>query len=285
MHQTEINASKLSDMNGKILDRGSFAEALADIIGALRQLPNCFYLAMIEVRLRYQRSILGPIWISLTTAIFIFGIAYFYSGIMRAGFNDYLLNLALGWVIWHFISDSVLQGAKTFTSGARVIMDTNTERFMLVLKTVLTNLIVFGNAMLVPLLVFLVVGFHWSLANLLVIPALVLIVLSAVWAAVVFGIVCARYRDLFQLLQACMRVLFFLTPIIWSPDLVASDSKRRLVTDVNPLAHYVAIWRKPLMGQYPEALSWAVTGGCTILGLAVAFVLFARYRRQLVFWV
>jgi ABC-2 type transport system permease protein len=266
-------------------DGSSFSDAIDDIIGALRHFSNWFFLAVTAVRLRYRRSILGPLWITLTTAIFIFFIGYLYSGIIATNFNDYLLNLALGWILWHFISDSLLQGAQTFLQASRVIQNSNIPKFAFVLKTVLTNLIVFSNAMLIPALVFVVTGVPFSLATFLVIPAFVLIVLSAVWASTLFGVICARYRDLYPLLQAVVRVLFFMTPILWSPDMLAPGSTRRLVTDLNPLAHYIAIWRKPLMGEYPDAISWLVTIGCTISGLCVAFVVFALCRRRLVFWV
>ena len=97
----------LLHMNRPILQSVSppTAEAIADIIGALRQFSNCFYLAATSVKLRYKRSLLGPLWITITTAIFIFFISYLYTGFIRADFRHYLLNLALGWIIWHFIAD------------------------------------------------------------------------------------------------------------------------------------------------------------------------------------
>jgi ABC-type polysaccharide/polyol phosphate export permease len=262
-----------------------YSGAIDDIAGAFRHFQNCVFLAITAVKLRYRRSLLGPLWITLTTAIFIFFISYLYSGLMATGFSDYLLNIALGWTAWHFISDSVLKGAQTFQQGAGIIKSSNIEKFTLVLRTVLTNLIVFAHNLIIPLLVFVVVGFPFTLATWLVVPGLALIILSAVWSATLLGLLCARYRDLYPLLQACMRVFFFLTPIIWSPALIAPNSPRRLFLDLNPFAHYLAIWRKPLMGEYPDALSWYVTGGLTFFGLCVAFVAFARYRREVVFWV
>jgi ABC-type polysaccharide/polyol phosphate export permease len=155
----------------------------------------------------------------------------------------------------------------------------------LFLRTVLTNLIVFGISLSIPLLAFVVIGVRLTPATLLVVPALALIILSALAASAFFGIACARYRDLYPLLQAVMRVLFFVTPVLWSPALLAPDSPRRLIADLNPLAHYVAIWRQPLMGEYPDALSWLVTSGCTIVGLCIAFAAFAAHRQKLIFWV
>ena len=263
----------------------SYSSATADIVGALRQFRNCLLLASTAVKLRYRRSILGPLWISVTTAIFIFFIAYLYSGLMAARFHEYLLSLALGWIIWNFISDSVLDGAQTFQRGAGIIKSTKIHKFTLVLKTVLTNLIIFAHNLVIALLVFAVVGVPFTLATWLVVPGLALIVLSAVWSSALFGFLCARYRDVYPLLQAAMRVLFFLTPVLWSPTLLPANSPKRLFVDLNPLAHFLAIWRKPLMGEHPDALSWVVTGGLTLVGLCLAFIAFARYRREVVFWI
>jgi ABC-2 type transport system permease protein len=266
-----------------------FSEAMADISGAIRQFPNCVYLAATAVKLRYKRSILGPFWITITTATFIVIISYLYTGFITADFRHYLLNLGLGWIIWHFFADSVLQGAQTFQHGAGVLRGTSIEKFFLVQKTVLTNLIIFGHNLPIALVLLIAAGPRVSGVTLMVIPAFILILLSAVGASTLFGFLCARYRDLYPTLQAIMRVLFFITPILWSPDFMktnsARNSVRRLFVDFNPLAHYVDIWRKPLMGEYPAVSSWAVTLGCTMMILSLAFVAFARYRRKVIFWV
>ena len=262
-----------------------FGDAIADIAGALRRFRSSFFLANTSVRLRYKRSILGPLWITLTTAIFIVFISYLYTGFIATDFRHYLLNFALGWIIWHFIIDFVLQGAQTFQRGARVIQSTSIDKFFLVQQTVLANLITFAHNLLIAVVVLAAAGPPVSATTLLVIPASLLILLSAVWSAMLFGLLCARHRDLYPTLQAVMRVLFFVTPILWSPALLPANSPRRLFVDLNPLAHYVEIWRKPLMGEQPSLLSWVVVGSCTLLGLGLAFFAFARHRRSIVFWV
>ena len=262
-----------------------FSEAIDDITGALSRFHGCYTLALTNVRMRYKRSILGPFWISLTTAFFIFFIGYLYSGFILTTFRDYLLNLALGWIMWHFISDSVLRGAQTFQLEAEAIQNTTIEKSVFVLKTVLANLIILTHSLLIAFLAYAVAGVPFTRATWLVIPGLMLIILSAVWSSVLFGLLCARYRDLYPALQAIMRLLFYVTPILWSPNLLPAESPRRLIVDLNPLAHYMSIWRMPLMGQYPDSVSWLVTVCCTLIGLGLAFVAFARYRRNVVFWV
>jgi ABC-2 type transport system permease protein len=259
--------------------------AIADIRGAFRQFNNTLFLASSNVKLRYKRSILGPLWITITTAVFIFFISYLYTGFIETDFHHYLTNLALGWIIWQFISDSVVQGAQTFQRGARVLHGTRIDKFSLVLQMVLINLIILGHNLLIAVVVLVVGKVTISPSTLLVIPGFALIILSAIWSATLFGILCARYRDLYPTLQAIMRVLFFVTPILWSPALLPADSPRRFFVALNPFAHYLEIWRKPLMGESPPMLSWLVTGSCTLVGLTLAFLAFARYRRNIVFWV
>ena len=262
-----------------------FSDAIADILGGLRQFRSCFFLAGTTVKLRYKRSVLGPFWITLTTGIFIVAISYLYTGFIKADFGHFLMNLGFGWIIWLFISNSVLQGAQTFQQGAGVLRGTRIEKFFLVLKTVFTNLLIFAHNLVIVLVILIAAAPAVSGLTLLVIPAFILILLSAVGASALFGMLCSRYRDLYPTLQSIMRVMFFVTPILWSVEFLRTNSPRRLFVDLNPLAHYVEIWRKPLMGTYPDTLSWIIAGGCTIVLLSVAFLAFARYRREIVFWV
>jgi ABC-type polysaccharide/polyol phosphate export permease len=259
--------------------------AIADIMGALRQFNNTLFLAGANVKLRYKRSVLGPLWITLTTVVFIFFISYLYTGFIETDFPHYLTNLSLGWIIWQFINDSVVQGAQTFQRGARVLHGTRIDKFSFVLQMVFINLIILVHNLLIVVVVLVMGEVTISPNMFFVIPGFALIVLSAIWSATLFGILCARYRDLYPTLQAGMRVLFFVTPILWSPALLPADSPRRLFVDLNPFAHYVEICRKPLMGESPPMLSWLVTGSCTVVGLTLAFLAFARYRRNIVFWV
>jgi lipopolysaccharide transport system permease protein len=276
-------ASRTSSKQDKKYD--DVAAAISDISEGMSQARNCAVLATTAINLRYRRSILGPLWVTVTSCIFVFTVSYLYSAITDTHYHEYLVNLAVGWVIWQFIYDSVVDGALTFRRYAEVIQSTNIGKFVFVLKSVISNLLILALNLPVVVLAFAVAGIRFSEATWLVLPGMALIVLSGVWASALFGTFCARYRDLGPMLQAAMRVSFFLTPIIWSPTLLPAESPRRLFVDLNPFAHYVAIWRKPLLGEYPELLSWLVTGGVTAAGLALAFVVFARFRQRLVFWV
>ena len=64
--------------------------------------------------------------------------------------------------------------------------------------------------------------------------SLCLIVANVFWVAVLLGILCTRYRDVFEITTNIVRVMFLLTPIIWSAHMVSS---RTLLLDLNPFYH------------------------------------------------
>ena len=79
-----------------------------------------------------------------------------------------------------------------------------------------------------------------------------------------------------------MRIAFFVTPIIWMPELLPD---RALLLDFNPFFHLVEIVRAPLLGRAPGLVSWLAVAGITIGGWAAAFALFRHYRRRIAYWV
>jgi ABC-type polysaccharide/polyol phosphate export permease len=96
------------------------------------------------------------------------------------------------------------------------------------------------------------------------------------------GLLCARFRDVPQLVANLVQVVFFVTPIMWSAEQL---SDRVVFADINPFYHLIAIVRAPLLGQAPTATNWLVSLGVTVAGSALAFALFARYRWRIAYWV
>ena len=102
-------------------------------------------------------------------------------------------------------------------------------------------------------------------------------------AALILGILCARFRDIPQIVTTLVQMAFLLTPVIWREDMLSG--RALLVPMLNPFRHYLDIARAPLLGETPSALSWGVVAVCTLIGVAVAAGLFARCRHRIAYWV
>ena len=83
-------------------------------------------------------------------------------------------------------------------------------------------------------------------------------------------------------MDSIVRIAFFVTPIIWMPELLP---RRAVLLDFNPFFHYVELVRAPLLGQAPQFVSWLAVLGMTLGGWLVALVMFRNYRRRVAYWV
>ena len=78
-----------------------------------------------------------------------------------------------------------------------------------------------------------------------------------------------------------MRIAFFLTPVMWIPEMLGS---RAYLALYNPFAYFVELIRAPLLGQAVPALTWMLVLGVTATGWAAAWAVFARYRGRVAYW-
>ena len=80
-----------------------------------------------------------------------------------------------------------------------------------------------------------------------------------------------------------MQIAFFISPIIWKPELLTGTSAAWL--PFNPFYAILEIVRAPLLGMAPSLLVWVSALGFSALLAGAAWLLFARVRNRLSFWV
>jgi lipopolysaccharide transport system permease protein/teichoic acid transport system permease protein len=81
------------------------------------------------------------------------------------------------------------------------------------------------------------------------------------------------HRDLGQAMSAALSLWFWLTPIVWSPELIPSQF--RLILEFNPIYYVVDGYRSLMTGvpfwlNWREAIRfWSVTGPVLVVGAYV----------------
>jgi ABC-2 type transport system permease protein len=110
---------------------------------------------------------------------------------------------------------------------------------------------------------------------------LLLVLLQAMWIVPLLGLVGVRFRDLHPIISNLLQVMFFVTPILWSPALLG---ERRWIADINPLHSLISVVREPLMGMPPEPYAYVMVAGTTICGFLTTMLLFSRFSSRVVYW-
>ena len=142
--------------------------------------------------------------------------------------------------------------------------------------------IFFHNILIFPFVLLFVqrpVGFEFFW----IIPGLILLIANLLWMSTILGTICARFRDLTQIVSSVMQIFFYVTPIIWMPGLLPEKTSV-MILDPNPFYHLLEIVRSPLMNTSPTALNWMVSIGCAIFGWAFAILFFNKYRSRVAYW-
>jgi ABC-2 type transport system permease protein len=265
----------------------SFGRAWQDLRDGLTRGQLWLHLGWQDIKQRYRRSVLGPIWITIATGTTAVAMGGLYSKLFHLQLSEHLPYVTLGLIIWNLISASILEGAEVFVANEGLIKQLPTALSVHVYRLVWRQLILFAHNIVIYVIVAIIFPKPWSWADLSVIPALGLIVLNCIWVSLVFGIVGTRYRDIGPLLFSVVQLLFFMTPIIWNDqtlDRQGAGSWGRIV-ELNPLLHYLDIVRAPLLGAPQEMRHWVVVVVLTLIGWLLAAFALRQYRARVPYWV
>lgn len=236
-----------------------------------------------ELLSRYRRSALGLLWIVVGYALFVGGVAFFFGGFSRADIGQFTIYVALGYAVFQFLVANVVDGCAVFTGASSWIKSTTLPYSIYVYKSIFRSIFPF----FLHLVVVAVAMFFWQPTlgwdALLALPALLIFLLNGVAIQYLCGLVSARYRDLEHLVGSISRILIFTTPILWVRE--EREGLIGLVADLNPLTHYVEIFRAPLMGADIRPLSYMVVAGFTVLCWLLAAIAADRMQRRLAFWI
>lgn len=257
--------------------------AMSDIAAALRRMSLVAILGWQDVRQRYRRSTLGPLWLTISMGVMIATIGIVFGTLFKSPMTEFLPSLASGIILWTFISTVVNEGCTSFVSSDAIIKQLPIPLFVHVLRMVWRNAIILGHNLVILPVVFLAVGKAVEPVVFLSIPGFALLTLNLLWVALILGAVCARYRDMAQIVGSVLQVVFYLTPIMWLPRSLPAEASVYLL-DGNPFYHLLEIVRAPLLGQWPSATNWTVSAALAVAGWALALFIYGRYRRRIVYW-
>jgi ABC-type polysaccharide/polyol phosphate export permease len=255
---------------------------LADVLAGLSNWRTSKMLAWNDVRRRYRRSGLGQFWLTLSMAATIGGLGLVYSRLFGVNVSAYLPYIAVTFVIWGFISTVVIDSCGALTENEQLLRHVSLPRSLFTYRVIIRNFIIAAHNVLIIPIVFVWFGIGINLNILWILVGLILLAVNAFWIGIFLSIMCARFRDVPQIVTSVMQVVFFITPVMYLPDQLAR--RGFAVVRWNPFANLLEVVRDPLLGSPPSA--WAL-GSCAVMaivGLAVVIPFAGRYAPRVVYW-
>jgi lipopolysaccharide transport system permease protein len=239
--------------------------------------------------LNYQQTVLGPLWIlfqpilTLITYVMVFDKLV---GIDTGSIPPVLFYLS-GIVLWSFFSDSFSGTAFTFRENAEVFSKVYFPRLVVPLSVLSTHCMRFVMQFLLLLLAMLwywvVEGTTFSFnAWILFVPVAIILIGSIGLAlGLIFSVLTAKYRDLANLVHLGIRMMMFLTPVIY-PLAIIPENVRWLVL-WNPLTSLFEVFRYAMLGSGTiDLLGLAYSVVVSLVLLLVSFMVFNKQGDKLI---
>lgn len=240
-------------------------------------------LARLDLRNRYRGSVLGPFWFTLSSAVMVAGLGLLYSQLLNLDLAGYLLHLAVSLIVWQIISGLANDAVSCMTSVEGVIRQIRLPYTTHALRCTIRNALTGLHQVPLILILFVALGHNPGWAGLLVIPGIAILAINGFAASLLLGMVCARFRDIGQIIGNVLQLAFFLTPIMWKPEMLTPEA--RVWLPLNPFYSILETLRGPLVEGGGPGLAWVAAIGFTVVNCVVAFVFFTRFRSRIAFWV
>lgn len=239
----------------------------------------------LDIIVKARKSRFGMLWLMAPSVVYVFGLGSFFASMQHKSIGAYAAHIALGAMVFRTLMSSFIESAGVFSSSYSFIMDGHVRLTDYLLESLAKSF--FNLCMYLPVTVIamsLSGGVH--LQGLLLAPfTLALIYVNALWIAVVFSMIGARFPDFSQLLGNTSIFLFLLTPIIWYADQAPPESMRGELMRFNPFYHFVTLFRAPILGEQVEIRSLYYIAIMTVLGLGLATFVYRRYARYVPLWI
>jgi ABC-type polysaccharide/polyol phosphate export permease len=255
---------------------------VTDIRSGSRNVPTWRTLALQDMRVKYKRTFLGPLWITVHMLAYVLGIGLLYGKLFGLDTRTHLPSVACGMLLWTLISGLITEGSTTFVSASTYIRSAAVPLSSFAFQTVTRQVVTFLHSAAVIVIMLLALRTPATGAAVWQVPlAFALTIVNGFFLVLWLGSATARFRDLQPLTSTTMQLMMFITPIFWSP----SQLKGSPLAYVNPFGWFVEAFRGPLLGHEVAGWTWAALLALTAVNVVVGVVVFGRSRGKIAYWV
>lgn len=263
--------------------------AFRDLIQGAKQCELWFMLGLQDIKQRYRRSVLGPLWITIATGVMALALGLLYSMLFQIPVAEFLPHVTVGLIMWNFISGAIKDGSTIFIENEGLIKQLPAALSVHVYRLVWRQTLFLAHNMVIWVLLILIFPRNLGWEFFLFIPGLFLLIINGVWVTMFFGIVATRFRDVAPLLEALTQLLFYVTPIVWMTKTLHEQggavSERARLAEINPLYHYLEVVRAPMIGEPVATYHWWIVIACTVVGVLITLLAMRKWRFRVSYWV
>lgn len=209
-------------------------------------LQTLYFLILKEFSIRYKGTFFGYLWTVLNPISF--SIIYFmaFKIVMRFEIDNYIIVLLTAMFPWFWISTTLIQGTTSFRNNSTLLKKLNFNYITLPLSNLLHDCIHFIFSIPVILCLLFLHDFNFYLSWLWQIPTMIFVQIFFLFPLIlIFSTLNVFVRDIEYIISVLLTMIFFLTPIIYTEDMIPEYLK--IFFQFNPFNILISNWRSLFM--------------------------------------
>jgi lipopolysaccharide transport system permease protein len=225
-----------------------------------------------NLKVKYQRSVLGFLWTLLNPALTIAVLIAVFSYVIRMGMVHYWAFLLSGFFAWNFIAQMLYAGITILSEHATLRRSVPFPTELLIFGAGASRLFEFFVELAIALVLLVVFHFKAVPASFLLLPLLVVLqLLIATGFSMIVATLAVFYRDAEHALPVVFLVLFYLSPVFYPTSLVPESV--RAIYLANPIAGLLTLYHAVLYrGEMPPAglVAWVAVAAVALYTIGYA---------------
>lgn len=232
-----------------------------------------------EFRGKYKKSFLGILWSFLNPLFQLLIYALVFPFILKNNVENYTVFLIVALFPWNFFNLSIIQSAACIVTNGGIIKKVYFPREILPIATSTSNLINFLISSILVFLALFISGIGLTKA-VVVLPLIILIqYILQLGLSFILSAITVYVRDVEYLINVLMMLAFYLSPIVYSADMI--PSKYLPLFKLNPMFHIIKYYRDILYyGKIPEMGSVLLLLLVCIIILVVGYLIFRKLEKR-----
>jgi len=179
-------------------------------------------LAKTDLKMRYQGSWLGAIWVFLKPFCLFLVLNFVFSHLFFKNTPNYSIRLLVGLILWSFFAEATTVGMGSILSKGHILKKIFIPKWIIILSATIHSALAFFFNLLI-LFIFLLFYYH-------IYPSILHLLFFGIYLLLIYGIslffsfitapLFVRIRDLNQIWEVLLQVLFYSSPIIYPMSLI-----------------------------------------------------------------
>jgi ABC-2 type transport system permease protein/lipopolysaccharide transport system permease protein len=235
-----------------------------------------------ELRVRYQRSVLGLFWTLLNPLLMLLTLSWAFSNLFRT-IPNYTLYLFAGMVPWGFMNGSLNECATCIIQNEGLIRKIYVPKLVFPMSRVLINLVTLHLSLVALFLVLIPSGGARLTVSLVLLPlAIGLYGLFTLGIGLAVATANTFYRDCGHLVSVFLQAWYFASPVLYKAEDFPASAQWRF--RLNPAYYFLELFHDIVYsGRWPQFGSLVLASAIALASLGIGYAIFKSQEDKMVF--